>query len=68
MNYQENLEQLQKIVNELENVDLPLEKAVELFESGAIILKECKKYLEEKKGSVYKVKQDLNSFIVEPLK
>jgi exodeoxyribonuclease VII small subunit len=68
MNYQENVEKLEMIVKQLENDDLPLERALELFNDGATIIKQCKTYLEEIKGSVYKVKQDLNSFVEEPIK
>lgn len=68
MNYQENIEELENIVSKLENDDLPLDKATELFKRGAEIVKDCKKYLEEIKGAVYVVKQDLNTYTEEPMK
>ena len=39
------LEQLEKIVKELENGDLPLEKSLELFEKGMELSESCRKQL-----------------------
>ena len=39
------LEQLEKIVKELENGDLPLEKSLELFEKGMALSESCRRQL-----------------------
>ena len=39
------LDQLEKIVKELENGDLPLEKSLELFEKGMELSESCRKQL-----------------------
>jgi exodeoxyribonuclease VII small subunit len=39
------LEQLEKIVKELENGDLPLEKSLDLFEKGMELSEGCRKQL-----------------------
>ncbi len=39
------LEQLEKIVKELENGDLPLEKSLELFEKGMELSESCRQQL-----------------------
>jgi exodeoxyribonuclease VII small subunit len=39
------LEQLEKIVKELENGDLPLEKSLELFEKGMELSEACRRQL-----------------------
>ncbi|MBI3694033.1 MAG: exodeoxyribonuclease VII small subunit [Acidobacteria bacterium] len=39
------LEQLEKIVKELENGDLPLEKSLELFEKGMELSENCRQQL-----------------------
>ncbi len=41
------LEQLEKIVKELENGDLPLEKSLELFERGMALSESCRKQLSD---------------------
>ncbi len=41
------LEELEKVVKELESGDLPLEKALELFERGVSLSESCRKQLEE---------------------
>jgi exodeoxyribonuclease VII small subunit len=41
------LEQLEKIVKELENGELPLERSIELFEKGMELSEVCRKQLGE---------------------
>ena len=43
--FESALEQLEKIVKELENGDLPLEKSLELFEKGMDLSENCRKQL-----------------------
>ena len=45
--FEEQMEQLEKIVQELEKGDLSLEDSVSKFEQGIKISKECNKTLEE---------------------
>jgi len=40
------LEELEKVVKELEGGDLPLERSLELFERGMSLSDECRKQLE----------------------
>jgi exodeoxyribonuclease VII small subunit len=40
------LEDLEKVVKELEGGDLPLERSLELFERGVSLSEECRKQLE----------------------
>ena len=46
------LTELEKVVHELENGDLPLERALELFERGAQLSEACRKQLEEAETKV----------------
>jgi exodeoxyribonuclease VII small subunit len=46
-NFEASLEELERIVTELEKGDLPLERSLSLFESGMKISGDCKKMLEE---------------------
>jgi len=41
------LEELEKVVKELENGDLPLERALELFEKGVGLSESCRKQLQD---------------------
>jgi len=45
--FEENLERLGKIVSELEKGDIPLEKAVELYDDGVKLSAMCRKQLNE---------------------
>jgi len=45
--FEVGLEELERIVKELEKGDLPLERSLSLFESGMKLSAECKKMLEE---------------------
>ena len=51
-NFESSLEELERIVKELEKGDLPLERSLELFESGMRLSTECKRLLEEAESRV----------------
>ncbi len=46
-NFEASLEELERIVKELEKGDLPLERSLALFESGMKLSGDCKKMLDE---------------------
>ena len=50
--FEECLDRLEKIVDELEKSDVPLEQALALFEEGVRLSSSCKKELEEAEGKV----------------
>jgi exodeoxyribonuclease VII small subunit len=50
--FETNLERLDNIVRELEDADLPLEKALQLYEEGMKLSEACHKQLEEAEGRV----------------
>ena len=47
LNFEKSLEELEKIVNTLENNDISLDKAIELFEKGMVLSNTCRKILEK---------------------
>ncbi|MEE1245326.1 MAG: exodeoxyribonuclease VII small subunit [Acutalibacteraceae bacterium] len=47
LNFEKSLEELEKIVNTLENNDISLDKAIELFEKGMELSNTCRKTLEK---------------------
>ena len=46
-NFETSLEELERIVRELERGDLPLEKSLELFEQGVKLSRTCQERLNE---------------------
>lgn len=50
--FEASLEELERIVKELEKGDLPLEQSLTLFESGMRLSAECKRQLEEAESRV----------------
>ena len=50
--FEECIQRLEKIVQELEQSDVPLEKSLTLFEEGMRLSGACRKELEEAEGKV----------------
>src|SRR6516225_2192147 len=50
--FEECLERLEKIVQELEKGEVPLEKSLKLFEEGIELSSACRKELEQAEGKV----------------
>jgi exodeoxyribonuclease VII small subunit len=50
--FEESLQRLEQLVNQLERGDLPLEEAIKLFEEGTSLSEECQKHLSEAEGKV----------------
>ena len=50
--FEESLKQLEKIVDQLERGDLPLEESVRLFEDGVRLSSACKQELDAAEGKV----------------
>lgn len=50
--FEECLQRLEKIVDELEKGSVPLEQALKLFEEGMQLSSSCRKELEEAEGKV----------------
>ncbi len=49
MTFEENMNELKKIVEQLESGELPLEKSVDLYEQGKKLSEECARQLESAK-------------------
>ncbi len=50
--FEDSLQRLEKIVSELEKGEVPLEKALSLFEEGVALSGACRKELEQAEGKV----------------
>lgn len=56
-NFEASLNELERIVKELEKGDLPLEQSLALFEKGVALSAACKKQLEEAETRVEMLSQ-----------
>lgn len=50
--FEESLQRLEKLVDELEKGNVPLEQALKLFEEGMQLSASCRKELEQAEGKV----------------
>ena len=50
--FEQSLDELESIVSELESGDMPLERALELFEKGVGLSESCRKRLEDAETKV----------------
>jgi exodeoxyribonuclease VII small subunit len=50
--FEDNLERLNAVVGQMEGAEVPLEKALELYEEGMRLSSLCQKQLEEAEGRV----------------
>jgi exodeoxyribonuclease VII small subunit len=65
--FEKNLERLDAIVRQLEDAELPLERALQLYEEGMKLSEVCHKQLEEAEGRVeILVKKAGGKIVAEP--
>jgi exodeoxyribonuclease VII small subunit len=65
-NFEASLEELERIVKELEKGDLPLERSLSLFESGMKLSGDCKKMLEQAETRVEILTRKGNEMVALP--
>ena len=63
--FEKQMAELEQIVDELENGQPDLERALSLFEKGIQLTKECQKFLDQAEQKVTKLIQDENGEIIE---
>jgi exodeoxyribonuclease VII small subunit len=66
--FEAGLEQLEQIVKEMENGDLPLDRALDLFERGIQLSESCRKQLEEAETRVEALVRRGEKVIPEPFR
>ena len=66
--FEADLQELERIVKELEKGDLPLEDSIRLFEAGMRLSAECKRQLEEAETRVEILMKRGNEVIPTPFK
>jgi exodeoxyribonuclease VII small subunit len=68
LSFETGLQQLEAIVKEMENGELPLERALELFERGVKLSDSCRKQLEEAETRVEVLMKRAGEVHPEPLR
>ena len=66
LSFEKGLERLDKIVQDLEQGDLPLERALELFEEGMKLSGNCRRQLEEAENKVELLVKKAGKVVAEP--
>ncbi len=66
--FEKNLERLDAIVHELEGAELPLERALRLYEEGMELSAMCYKQLQEAEGRVEIIRKRAGGVVAEPFK
>jgi exodeoxyribonuclease VII small subunit len=66
--FEASLEELERVVKELEGGDLPLERALELYERGVQLSESCRKQLEEAETRVEILTKRNNRIQPEPFR
>jgi exodeoxyribonuclease VII small subunit len=61
--FEKAMNKLEKIVQELESTDLPLEKAIKKFEEGVQLSKFCSEKLDETEKKITILLKDQNSHV-----
>ena len=67
MNYEDGMKELENIISRLEDGDTPFDEATKLFERGAEICKTLAKCLEDAKGKITVIREELGNLIEEEL-
>lgn len=67
INFETSMEQLEKIVQDLEKGDLNLDDSIKKFEEGIKISKQCNKILEEAEKKITVLINDGNEIIEEKM-
>lgn len=65
--FEQNMEELEKIVQELEKGNLNLDESIKKFEQGMQISKKCNQFLEEAEKRITVLIQDNDKMIEEDL-
>lgn len=60
INFEENMQMLEKLVKKMESGDLTLEQSLEAFEKGVKIVRKCQDSLTRAEVRVTKLMQEMN--------
>ena len=63
LSFEESLEKLEEIVNKLESGDIPLDEAIDEFNTAMQLIKVCNEKLTKAENSIAKIVQDNGNLI-----
>lgn len=66
--FENSLEELEKVVKQLEAGDLPLERSLQLFEQGMALSESCRKQLEDAETRIEMLVKKNGKIQVEPFR
>jgi exodeoxyribonuclease VII small subunit len=66
--FESGLQELEQIVKEMESGDLPLERALELYEKGMKLSERCRKQLEEAETRIEMLVRKGDKMLPEPFR
>jgi exodeoxyribonuclease VII small subunit len=67
LSFEESAKILKDIVSQIENDDVSLDVAIDLFSKGVDAAADCKKMLEEANGKITELKKSKNGKLVEEI-
>lgn len=69
LSFEQALQELERIVSDLERGDVPLDRSIEIYERGEALKKHCEKLLKAAEDRIEKIRLDRNGHPtgVEPL-
>lgn len=62
--FEEKVADLEKLVSKLEKNDLPLESALQIFEEGALIAKDCVEMLATYRSRATELSKEIDALLV----
>ncbi|MCL1884496.1 MAG: exodeoxyribonuclease VII small subunit [Defluviitaleaceae bacterium] len=65
--FEEKLERLSQIVEQVEDSETPLDTAIELYKSGISIAKECGEVLRGYEAEVLTLRKQADEFVLTPI-
>ena len=68
MNFEEAMKELEDIIYKLEDGETKFDEATKLFERGAVLCKQLNKNLEDVKGRVTVIREELGAILEEEFK
>ncbi len=66
LTFEEAIQRLEKVVEQLENGDVPLEQAIQLFEEGMMLAKQCNQTLKQAEQQVEVLMKENGEWIKKP--
>lgn len=66
MEFEKNLNELEKIADKLEDKTISLEEGIALYENGLELTKKCLSQLSQNKGKIEVIKKEMDRLLKEP--